>query len=404
MGLSTMEQDSMVLSQEDVTEQNSTIDLQEDIAEQFKQAVLTGDVITARQLLPSLDFIKSKICLISLLLIASKKDLESSVAFLLSETEVDINGKNQRGGYTALHLACLFGSDNVVVVLLRNSATTVNVKNNRGLTPLYLACEQYSLTEDSEKKKKFRNIISMLRSVGATKFHMSKYSKVDEYMEKVHEYMENAPEWTIAQFTIFSGFCQNSELDSAKKLLSNSPVVIWQKNSIRCLMNILYTAAEGGHVGIIQLLLESKIISINAYSNRLKQTALHFACRNVQQSTVEMLLAAGIESDTLDFMGITPLYHACDIFLTASCGSETKQRCSTIIEMLLSHGAKASTVENKDYFDTIILAIKEKEIALAKEMKDPSITDKPQSLFSTVNSSATTSGTDAPSSSPQSRC
>ena len=91
-------------------------------------------------------------------------------------------------------------------------------------------------------------------------------------------------------------------------------------------------------------------------------------------------------------------------FLTASCGSETKQRCSTIIEMLLSHGAKASTVENKDYFDTIILAIKEKEIALAKEMKDPSITDKPQSLFSTVNSSATTSGTDAPSSSPQSRC
>lgn len=70
------------------------------------------------------------------LMVAAKKNSEKIINILLSHPDIKINIQNNIG-YTALHFACLYKYINIINILINNSAN-INIKNNRGNTPLVL--------------------------------------------------------------------------------------------------------------------------------------------------------------------------------------------------------------------------------------------------------------------------
>ncbi|PRP81638.1 ankyrin repeat-containing protein [Planoprotostelium fungivorum] len=63
----------------------------------------------------------------------------------LLDSGISVNARDDCNGSTALHFACLKGARQVIEVLVKNGAD-VNVRNDRGVTPLYyLAQSRYEV-------------------------------------------------------------------------------------------------------------------------------------------------------------------------------------------------------------------------------------------------------------------
>lgn len=60
---------------------------------------------------------------------------------LKTHPEVDVNWRNQSFGWGALHVACRWGHHSVISMLLAHPDINVELEDNLGCTPFYLACQ-----------------------------------------------------------------------------------------------------------------------------------------------------------------------------------------------------------------------------------------------------------------------
>jgi hypothetical protein len=93
----------------------------------------------------------------------------------------------------------------------------------------------------------------------------------------------------------------------------------------------LHTAAEGGHAGIVEILLEHGA-EVDGRAMR-GETALHRAAARAKVEAMEVLLARGAAVNDRDEYGATPLHHA------MKCGCRHGEH----VELLLSRGAVLDT-------------------------------------------------------------
>ncbi|XP_036354437.1 histone-lysine N-methyltransferase EHMT1-like isoform X2 [Octopus sinensis] len=73
--------------------------------------------------------------------LAAANDRRDGVAFLLKQTDVEVNPRDE-DGQTPLHRACYKGSLHTVELLLGHNGIDANVVNNKGDTPLHVAVQR----------------------------------------------------------------------------------------------------------------------------------------------------------------------------------------------------------------------------------------------------------------------
>lgn len=237
----------------------------------------------------------------NMLLQACKNNQKSVVLTFLKRGDVDVN-KRDESGNTPLIYACLKSARDLVKLLLDNGADA-NLGNRKNRTPLHFAAESGNY-----------QIISLLIDAGAD-VNCTDNNGVTPLMV----------------------LAQNGRTDAALKLLKNSEIDISIKDNdsrmaidyattsgLRDLVQALSAAAEHADAygnttlhhacwnnqgEVVKALIERDPASVNK-RNDDGESPLLLAVRQSNLMIVELLLAAGAETDCADIHGVMPLHVA----------------------------------------------------------------------------------------------
>lgn len=244
------------------------------------------------------------------------------------ENGADINFKDTKSR-AALHLASNNGHDGVVQTLLKFPLCEVDVRNEGGYTPLHLACRQGHAV-----------VARMLLDHGAA---------LDACDEK--------DEWT----PLFEALHQASDkhVEVIRILLQGGATV----NAVsRNGMQPIHLAAEGGHVGALNFLLDHGQEHCSDDLSRAKTShnrwePLSFAAKEGNLGAVYALLEHGAEVGATNVGGTTALHYA------AQAGH------SRVVRALLKKGAEVNAVGNSTDISTPLhLAIELSHLAVVEEL------------------------------------
>lgn len=238
----------------------------------------------------------------NMLLQACKNNQKSVVLTFLKRGDVDVN-KRDESGNTPLIYACLKSARDLVKLLLDNGADA-NLGNQKNRTPLHFAAEGGNY-----------QIISLLIDAGAD-VNCTDNNGVTPLMV----------------------LAQNGRTDAALKLLKNPEIDISIKDNdsrmaidyattsgLRDLVQALSAAAEehadaygnttlhhacwNNQGEVVKTLIERDPASVNK-RNDDGESPLLLAVRQSNLMIVELLLAAGAETDCADIHGVMPLHVA----------------------------------------------------------------------------------------------
>lgn len=237
----------------------------------------------------------------NMLLQACKNNQKSVVLTFLKRGDVDVN-KRDESGNTPLIYACLKSARDLVKLLLDNGADA-NLGNRKNRTPLHFAAESGNY-----------QIISLLIDAGAD-VNCTDNNGVTPLMV----------------------LAQNGRTDAALKLLKNPGIDISIKDNdsrmaidyattsgLRDLVQALSAAAEHADAygnttlhhacwnnqgEVVKALIERDPASVNK-RNDDGESPLLLAVRQSNLMIVELLLAAGAETDCADIHGVMPLHVA----------------------------------------------------------------------------------------------
>ncbi|XP_071097328.1 uncharacterized protein [Haliotis cracherodii] len=188
---------------------------------------------------------------------------------LLGEhTRQDVSGRDLVNGDTALHLACRTGSVKSVEVLKKYGAD-VNVWNNNGNSPVFVACETGHV---DIVKQCLHFAASGINRDGRSLLHIA---------------------------------CRTGHEAMVKTLLEYGNVNITDRHG----RTPLFDAVDNGHDIISTLLIRmgANVNSTNVYN----RTPLHDACWEGRIGCVTLLTASGAQLDASNHYGNTPLHNAC---------------------------------------------------------------------------------------------
>ncbi|XP_037069049.1 ankyrin repeat and protein kinase domain-containing protein 1-like [Pollicipes pollicipes] len=97
-------------------------------------------------------------------------------------------------------------------------------------------------------------------------------------------------------------------------------------------LSVLYLAASTGRLACCERLLRGGAL-VNAFTLRLRRTALHIACAEGDQHTVELLLRFGADANVIDYGHRAPLH------LAAAGGF------ACCVQLLVRHGARVNALD-----------------------------------------------------------
>ena len=254
---------------------------------------------------------------------------DPAVCQVLIDAGADIEAKNDKGR-SPLLMACELGKLDAVKMLVKASAD-VCATDNQGATCLMLAA-YFGHTETVRYLVGLPVVeVNHEQNVGETALHFA----VPEGHRDVVEVLIDAG----ADIEANNGkgrspllmACVLGKLDTVKMLVeAGAAVCATDDQGDTCLT----LAAYFGHTDIVRYLVGLPDVDVN-YHGRNNDTALHSAVDDGHRDVVELLIDAGADIEAQDSTGETPLHYACENGKLA------------ILKMLLKAGADVCATDNR---------------------------------------------------------
>ncbi|KAH3824965.1 ankyrin-3-like [Dreissena polymorpha] len=227
-------------------------------------------------------------------------------------------------GNTFLHHAAM--SDKHEVIDKFNSTISINIQNNRGNTPLHIACYRgYSNTVKVLLKYKAKADVK--NSKGETALHVAGYSKhiTAETARELVDYIIKTHAWESLNDKDNEG---NNPLHIAGK--HAKPEVLWEFRFVRFKdrdkdgLIPLHEAVRPGQPEALDMMLDifesmKRDARINEQSYATSETVLHLAASEGHSRCVQRLIGLGADLSCKDVNGNTVLHR-----LTLACVEDSK--------------------------------------------------------------------------------
>ena len=305
---------------------------------------------------------------------------------MFRQNGADIQASSSNGS-TVLHFASASSNQEIVEFLLKLNERSVNTTDNLNQTPLMHACYDGGRLDNIKMLIQNGADIQASSSNGSTVLHFASAlsnQEVVEFLLKLNEISVNAKD-NLNQTPLMHACFDGGRLDNIKMLLKNGADI--QASSSNG-STILHFASRNSNEEVVEFLLKSNEISVNATDNlnktplmhacydggllnnikMLRQngadiqardcyglTVLHFASRNSKQEVVEFLLKSNeISVNATDNLNRTPLMHACfdggrldNIKMLRQNGADIQASCSdgTTVLHVASRNSKQEVVE-----------------------------------------------------------
>jgi ankyrin repeat protein len=247
----------------------------------------------------------------ALLFLRSKHHVESAVQAMWYTDKSSSDSWNVSAGVDALHLAAFFGLIDIVKQLLDDGADA-DIRDPHGTTPLIYACSQSHLDVanallDAGAQANVvdeRGATALLRSVKNSNYNLTR---------RIIQEADIAVNALFISFYNYSALilaCWNSDAEMVKILLERpdidvnlaSPTTQW---------NPLLLCADEDEEDCIKLLLQHPSINKD-FRDRADYTPIHYAAMSGNIASLEALLKAGADPNSMDDQGGRPLQRAID--------------------------------------------------------------------------------------------
>ncbi|CAG2191428.1 unnamed protein product [Mytilus edulis] len=226
--------------------------------------------------------------------------IHQSIVRLLLEYQADISLCNYKG-QTPLHIACESGDYYVVKVLVEIKAD-ITVCDNDGNTPLDLACQREHTDVVTLLLNSITNI-SQLDNDGKTAFH-SACKGYGSRKKDVGWFFGNP--WQRPTDTDIEAHKSVIEILRHKKADVNKHLNI--RNN--CQQTPLHIATEGGHLPLVNMLVERNV-DVNMCDNN-GQSPLYLACEMRHIDIVKILLLHNANMHLVDNNKRSPFHAVCN--------------------------------------------------------------------------------------------
>lgn len=281
-------------------------------------------------------------------LISAYVNSQEATCKLLLKNKVDVNQQTKPSSISILHIACLKGDLTFVKKLMEEHHANINLANDDGETPLYIACERailaYKTALPFGEEVKNRVFIKSLLKLGANPYSQNSQGKTvlelaleNEYKELIQLLLENNQQQTL-QNACFHGklaivkLCidQNisiqiknaaglTPLDIAVQQGQEAVVqLLIEHNDIKRDMRredalrLIYLACCHGHSELMKILINKYRIRANELDKPIEdKTLLYIACQKGFVNVVDYLLSQEVDIDKSNTkQKMTPLHIA----------------------------------------------------------------------------------------------
>lgn len=261
------------------------------------------------------------------LTVACKTDMTDIVDMLIREgATVNISGITR---FTPLLMATFGGHEDIVRLLLQKDAD-VNGINKIGETPLHIAV-----------LRGYRNIIGLLIRSGAKKDVVDEFGRTPlsvaictKNMSVITDLLRYGVdvEKSHDDSTPLIDACNSGDEDMVRLLVHNGANVTAKNSNGYTPLNI---SCMRGNSQIVDFLLGTDAIQTKNTPNERGETPLDSAVFSGNEHIVQRLLHIGVDINSIDSHGDTPLCVA------------NKIRCDAIVSILLKNGADPMTCRNR---------------------------------------------------------
>lgn len=260
----------------------------------------------------------------------------------------DVKARNFTS-WTSFHFAAK-GRDVKILKFLHDQNPILDVKDINGQNPLHIAAA-YGRTDNAKYLIEEGNICVSDKDIYLNSpIHiaaMKGHKKTFEFLLKNASEVEFMYDDLPLEFAI-----QNNHFEIVKFLLEENENCYKHKNR-RGFVSLI-EAAEGGHLEIVELLLQ-KNVDLNA-KNKIRSTALHEAALSGHRAVVNVLVLEGADVDAQDVENYTPLHHA------------ARYSHEEIVRILLNGGANANVYHKIDRHTPLHLASQFGSLPIVKNL------------------------------------
>ena len=278
------------------------------------------------------------------------------LAALKAVPGTDVNQEDNKGR-TPLHIACRVGSREVVQLLLRREDVQVNQVNHQQETPLFIACQKgHFLTVQVLLLHEKMQVNRSKKSNGDTSlFQACKWGHVDVVQALLTADDIKVNQATLAGTTPLAIACQNNYLDIVQIVLKEEETLINQADNDGAIP--LYVACLNGRVEVVQVLLANDAL-VNQATHQ-GATPLYIACQKGHLDVLAVLLQKnGIQVNQADNTIGTPLYAAC-------CAGQLE-----VVRVLLKHENMKVNQPRKNGATPLYIACQKGHLDVVKALLD----------------------------------
>jgi len=208
---------------------------------------------------------------------------------------------------TTLHYACLYGSSDLVKLLI-DAKASINLADSGGLTPLHHACNRKGGSEvirqliDADAARHTSLYIDARDHLKRTALHCAVLSENHDSLKLLIDAKASVNLADAGGLTPLHHACSRKGGSEAVRQLIGAKALVNSADPGG--LTPLHYACLYGNSDVVKLLIDAKA-SVNLV-DKGRNTPLHIACKYGQSEIVRQLLAAGASIDAKDDSGKTP--------------------------------------------------------------------------------------------------
>ncbi len=213
---------------------------------------------------------------------------EKYVEEFLSFPSQVVNSSDPNSNRTLLHLVATINNSEVMKLVLRHFLW-IDIVDNRGITPAFLAAEHGLVDNLALLVEKGANVNRKTKSL-TTLFRDELGNKSNEYYntKSLNFFLVLVSKYRFWGSTVLHVAAHKGHQGVVDFLLNNS-AFISSDNDVH--LTALHLAAENGHLGVVKALYEAGAVA--------DQTALHHAAANNRLEVVKYLLQIGVKDECM---------------------------------------------------------------------------------------------------------